>query len=109
MMRLQRAWSLMPGGQAAIQYHFGGKEGIYVAFAEEIATRGRAALGPYLSSASVPVGSLTQREVRVALRTLLRSLVQGFVTIAGDGGATREFGLYSTLRIRPERIARWRR
>jgi AcrR family transcriptional regulator len=73
--------------QAAILYHFGGKEGLYVAVAEEIATRGREAMAAYLSSVPAPIGALSPREARLALGSLLRGLLRGFVTIAGDGSA----------------------
>ena len=73
--------------QAAILYHFGGKAGLYVAVAEEIATRGRAAMGPYLSATPSSTSFVTPDDARVALRTLLRGLVLGFVRLAGDGSA----------------------
>ena len=73
--------------QAAILYHFGGKEGLYVAVAEEIATRGRAAMGPYLSALPAPTSFAIPDDARAALRSVLRGLVKGFVRLAGDGSA----------------------
>lgn len=73
--------------QAAILYHFGSKEGLYNAIAEEIAMRGREAMAPYLSAVPTPISALNSRDAREALQRLLRGLLQGFVTVAGDGSA----------------------
>jgi AcrR family transcriptional regulator len=73
--------------QAAIQYHFGGKEGLYFAVAEQIAARGREAMRLQLPSITARGGSLTPIEAQIAIGVLLRGLLAGFVTIAGDGSA----------------------
>jgi len=73
--------------QAAILYHFGGKEGLYVAVATEIATRGRQAMRPYLSSTCKPIGSLSTVAAREELGRFLRGLLRGLITVAGDGSA----------------------
>jgi AcrR family transcriptional regulator len=71
--------------QAAILYHFGGKEGLYLAVAEAIAARGRDAMRPYLSAAgAIPS---TPAAARTALAALLRGLVRGLLAVAGDGSA----------------------
>jgi len=73
--------------QAAILYHFGGKEGLYVAVAEAIAARGREAMRPYLPAADSPSALPAPAEARASLGALLRGLVRGLVAVAGDGSA----------------------
>jgi AcrR family transcriptional regulator len=73
--------------QAAILYHFGGKEGLYAAVATEIATHGREAMQPYLSSVDKPIGSLSTGVAREELGKFLRGLLRGLITVAGDGSA----------------------
>jgi AcrR family transcriptional regulator len=70
--------------QAAILYHFGGKDGLYLAVAEAIAARGREAMRAHLAAGTVPS---TPAAARTALAALLRGLVRGLLTVAGDGNA----------------------
>jgi AcrR family transcriptional regulator len=76
--------------QAAILYHFGGKEGLYLAVAELVADRARVALQSVLSGADA--GTETDgRGAPAAAETLhvaLRALTMGFITMAADGAAT---------------------
>lgn len=67
--------------QAAIMYHFGGKEQLHLAAAEYVAARARAALHDVLgeSDASEHVPAL------VALRAVLRALTRGMIAMASEG------------------------
>lgn len=76
--------------QAAILYHFGSKEELYLAAAAHVAERGRAAMaaaaGPAGGKGSAP---LTSAAATRALDDLLRGMVRGFVGLAADGAAAR--------------------
>jgi AcrR family transcriptional regulator len=59
---------------AAIPYHFGGKDGLYRAAAEHVATAGRAALAPLLDGME---GAQVEALGRVQLAELVRALFGG--------------------------------
>lgn len=67
--------------QAAILYHFGSKEGLYLAVAEHVAERARTALQEALASAA---GGVELAPID-ALRGVLRALTRGLITMASDG------------------------
>lgn len=67
--------------QAAILYHFGSKEALYLAVAEHVATRARAALQSALAP-EIPGVQLPPVE---ALRAVLRALTRGLITMASEG------------------------
>jgi Transcriptional regulator len=73
--------------QAAILYHFGSKEGLYLAVAELVADRARGALQNVLGDVGTPVDGKAIAAT-TALRTALRALTMGFITMAADGAVT---------------------
>ena len=73
--------------QAAILYHFGGKEGLYAAIAETIATRAGSAMRPYLEAGIAAKRKQTPPQARAALGTLVAGLLYALLAVAGDGSA----------------------
>jgi AcrR family transcriptional regulator len=69
--------------QAAILYHFGGKEQVYRAVAEQVAERVRARLLPSLPSLT----ECRQPDAAERLAGVLRTLCRLFLELAGDGTA----------------------
>ena len=68
--------------QAAILYHFGGKEGLYLAAAHHVAARGRAILAPLAAGRTVPADPEAALQ---HLRGVVRGLLSGLIDVAGDG------------------------
>ncbi len=73
--------------QAAILYHFGGKEGLYTAAAAHLAERGRAALAGVLARAEGPAPD--PGAARAQLAAVLGAAVRGLLALADDGAAAR--------------------
>lgn len=71
--------------QAAILYHFGSKEGLYLAVAEHVAERARAALQGAIAPTAGSVASGGEPTPIDALRDVLRALTRGLIAMAADG------------------------
>lgn len=71
--------------QAAILYHFGSKEGLYLAVAEHVAQRARTALHDALTPPPGSTASRAERAPLDALHEVLRALTRGLIAMAADG------------------------
>lgn len=71
---------------AAIVYHFGGKEALYLAVAEHVATGIAEKIGPALAVASDPGTAMTPETARMALAGLVDTFVE---VILGSAEAER--------------------
>jgi len=72
--------------QAAIVYHFGGKEALYTTVADHVAAHGRAALAPLLDRGTSDPPS-TRAAALTQLAAALHGLVRGLLDLADDGAA----------------------
>jgi AcrR family transcriptional regulator len=71
--------------QAAIPYHFGGKDGLYRAAAEHVASTARAALGPVLDRvACARPATLGRAALRELARELFGGLARGLLGPEGE-------------------------
>jgi AcrR family transcriptional regulator len=72
--------------QAAIPYYFGGKDGLYKAAAEDVASAGRAAFAPLLERIkAAPVESLARAALADLVRAAFGGLTRGLVGPLDEG------------------------
>lgn len=71
--------------QAAILYHFGSKEALYLAVAAHVAERARTALQGALARRETDEASSDVERPLDALRDVLRALTRGLIAMAADG------------------------
>lgn len=73
--------------QAAILYHFGSKEGLYLAVAEAVVARLKPGLEPVAKEvgARLPAGKVSPAQVRADIRALVLALLRQILTHTAEG------------------------